>query len=246
MAAKHAKVCFGSELRRLRLQAGMSLRLLARRSGISPVYLSDIENSRKPAPSVEILHTLIHVLHADSDTLMSLAVKSVEQYGGTARKPRLPDSLSADEYLLVMKKKQLLEAEEFKQWLHSTAVVAESKGERKVKKRIRDIITANLLHERPLVLAFDDADDDRSNTAHAYRWDNNVLCGAEKAHICIRHYEGQSEKEALAIYIDTCYREWYSMKNSHTRELYIEALQHTMYILHFVALRASTADEVPV
>lgn len=246
MATKHAKVCFGSELRRLRLQTGMSLRLLARRCSISPVYLSDIENNRKPAPSVGILHALIQVLHADGDELMSLAVKSVEQYGGTARKPRLPDTLSADEYLLVMKKKQELEPEEFRQWLHSNTIPVESKSERKLKKHIRDIVLTNLQNEQPLALDFGDefhyTKSAHKNGAHERRENGTSLHRNTRTYVAIRHYEGQSEKEAIDIYIDTCYREWRSIKTPHARDLYISTLQASTYVLNPIILHVPAAD----
>lgn len=246
MAAKQAKVCFGSELRRLRLQAGMSLRLLARRCSVSPVYLSDIENNRKPAPSLGILHALIQVLHADGDELMSLAVKSVEQYGGTARKPRLPDTLSADEYLLVIKKKQTLEPEEFKQWLQSNALTVESKSERKIKKNIRDIVVANLQDKQPLALDFGDeyynSTSGHKGGAHGQKEKNGSTNGSKKSYVAIRHYEWQSEKEAVDIYIDTCYREWQSIKTPSTRDLYMSTLQAATYVLHLITLHRPVVE----
>lgn len=246
MATKQPEVCFGSEIRRLRLTTGMSLRLLARRCGISPVYLSDIENNRKPAPSVNILHALIHLLQADGDELTRLALKSLDRYGGTARKPRLAEQLSTDEYLLVMKKKQMLAPDEFRAWL-TTTTVSNTKNERRVKKRIRDSIAVRLLREPPLSLGFDDETEQPLPSGIPCRACAGRLCNHCTAQhhppvTAIRQYEGQSEKEALDIFVDTCYREWKSMKTNFARNTYLALLEETSYMLHVVSLRLPSLE----
>lgn len=232
MTTKQPKLYFGSEIRRLRLGAGMSLRLLARRCGISPVYLSDIENNRKPAPSVTILHALIHTLSGDGDELTRLAMKSLEQYGGSIRKPRLSEQLSTDEYLLVMKKKQTLPPSEFKLWLTMISV-SNPRNERRVKQQLREIIIGRLRHEVPLSLGFDE---ERNNSSYFHC--DNVLSPTT----WIRYYESQSEKEALDIFVDTCYREWKSMKTPFARTRYLAVLGESTYVLRNVSLRLSVLE----
>jgi transcriptional regulator with XRE-family HTH domain len=234
MTTKQPKAYFGSEIRRLRLGAGMSLRLLARRCGISPVYLSDIENNRKPAPSVTILHALIHVLSGDGEELTRLAMKSLEQYGGTVRKPRLAEQLSTDEYLLVMKKKQMLPPDEFKAWLAITTI-SNTRNERRIKQQLREIITSRLRHEQPLSLDFDEESHIPSYLPANIPVSSMVL---------IKHYEGQSEKEALDIFVDTCYREWKSMKTPFARTRYLAMIEESIYVIQPVSLRFLTLDSV--
>lgn len=251
MTTKQPKVYFGSEIRRLRLGIGMSLRMLARRCGISPVYLSDIENNRKPAPSVTILHALIHTLSGDGDELTRLAMKSLEQYGGTARKPRLSEQLSTDEYLLVMKKKQTLPPDEFKLWL-TTTTVSNTRNERRVKQRLREIITSRLQHEPPLSLGFDEEFHELpylhshplcrvcAGIARELPTDTSDL--SYPVVTSIKHYEGQTEKESLDIFVDTCYREWKSMKTPFARTRYLAALEGAVYVMRTVSLRLPALD----
>jgi transcriptional regulator with XRE-family HTH domain len=246
MAAKSAKTTFGSEVRKLRLLLGMSLRHLARRVGISPVYLSDIENNRKPAPSAEILQTVITALHADHDEFMRLAMKSVEEYGCVARKPRMSEQLSTDEYLLIVRKKQTLEPDEFKSWLNMTTV-ANTRSERKIKQRIRDIIVARLLKDQQQALDFDAvaANGFARNSTNGVRSSIAVNSGDQLLRMhnrkisSINHYEGQSGKEALEIYVDTCYREWRSIKSDFGRNQYFAGLEQSSYIICTIALSSA-------
>ena len=54
---------FGAFVRQKRMEQGLSLRRLAARLGLSPVYMSNIETDRKPAPSQENLDKLAEELH---------------------------------------------------------------------------------------------------------------------------------------------------------------------------------------
>jgi transcriptional regulator with XRE-family HTH domain len=62
-----SKKTFGDRLRRLRLQCTeyQSLRDFARKVGLSPTYLSHIENNKVPPPSEEVIERLAAALHVD-------------------------------------------------------------------------------------------------------------------------------------------------------------------------------------
>lgn len=70
---------FGAFVRQKRMEQGLSLRRLAARLGLSPVYMSNIETDRKPAPSQENLDKLAKELHlskADRELFLDLAAAS--------------------------------------------------------------------------------------------------------------------------------------------------------------------------
>ena len=54
---------FGSFVREKRQSIGLSLRTLAAKLDLSPVYLSNIENDRRPAPTRAYLERLEQELH---------------------------------------------------------------------------------------------------------------------------------------------------------------------------------------
>ena len=58
---------FGSFVREKRQSIGLSLRTLAAKLDLSPVYLSNIENDRRPAPTRAYLERLEQELHALTD-----------------------------------------------------------------------------------------------------------------------------------------------------------------------------------
>ena len=73
---------FGSYVREKRMARGLSLRALASKLEVSPVYMSNIENDRRPAPIREKLNHLIEILglcQADAERLLDLAAKSRTQ-----------------------------------------------------------------------------------------------------------------------------------------------------------------------
>ena len=53
---------FGSYVREKRMARGLSLRGLAAKLEVSPVYMSNMENDRRPAPTREKLNHLIEIL----------------------------------------------------------------------------------------------------------------------------------------------------------------------------------------
>ena len=52
---------FGSYVREKRMARGLSLRGLAAKLEVSPVYMSNMENDRRPAPTKEKMDRLIEI-----------------------------------------------------------------------------------------------------------------------------------------------------------------------------------------
>ena len=80
---------FGVFVREKRLEKGLKLKTFATLVGISPVYESYIENSKRPAPAERVLIRMVQALclsPEDTERLMSLALTS---HGG----PALPQDL---------------------------------------------------------------------------------------------------------------------------------------------------------
>ena len=67
---------FGSYVRRLRIKRNIGQRELARAIGVSAPYLNDIEKSKRAAPRVDVINTLVQVLGADLETVNDLAGSS--------------------------------------------------------------------------------------------------------------------------------------------------------------------------
>ena len=70
---------FGSFVREHRMSRELSLRSLAAKLEISPVYMSNIETDRKPAPTQEKLDKLVDILglvQYEAEQLLDLAAKS--------------------------------------------------------------------------------------------------------------------------------------------------------------------------
>jgi transcriptional regulator with XRE-family HTH domain len=66
---------FGNTLRRLRLEAGVGLRELARLIDKSAGYMSDVEQDNVPPPSEEIILRISGALQADRNELLKAARK---------------------------------------------------------------------------------------------------------------------------------------------------------------------------
>lgn len=64
---------FGQLLRVLRTESGLGLRELARRIGISPSYLSLVENGKMGPPSSERITQIAGILHVSPSVLMNIA-----------------------------------------------------------------------------------------------------------------------------------------------------------------------------
>lgn len=69
---------FGTFVRQKRMAQGISLRGLAARLDLSPVYMSNIETGRKPAPARENLDKLtleLHLSKEEQELLLDLAAR---------------------------------------------------------------------------------------------------------------------------------------------------------------------------
>ena len=69
MARANIRVLVGRNLRRLRTASGLTQEALAEKTGISSVYISEIERGRKN-PSVLVLADIAHALGADVRDLL--------------------------------------------------------------------------------------------------------------------------------------------------------------------------------
>lgn len=70
---------FGSFLREKRIARGLTLRGMAAKLDLSPVYMSNIENDRRPAPTrayLERLEQELHLNKAETEQMLDLAAKS--------------------------------------------------------------------------------------------------------------------------------------------------------------------------
>lgn len=63
----------GEYIRKKRMERGLSARELARRSGVSQPYLSQLENGKNENPSIEILKKLAKALNISYVELMAIA-----------------------------------------------------------------------------------------------------------------------------------------------------------------------------
>ena len=74
---------FGSYIRRLRIKNDIGQRELAKKIGIAPSYLNDIEKNKRTAPRIDLIKKLSVILKADLDLLYDLA--------GNSKKTVAPD-----------------------------------------------------------------------------------------------------------------------------------------------------------
>jgi transcriptional regulator with XRE-family HTH domain len=63
----------GEELRRLRLEKGVSLREVEKATEVSNAYLSQLENGKTEQPSPRVLHKLAEYYHVPYNRLMEIA-----------------------------------------------------------------------------------------------------------------------------------------------------------------------------
>ena len=73
---------FGSFIKEKRLKIGISLRKFSEQVGISPVYLSNLENDRMPAPKDEVVSTIAKLLLLDEpfSALDATACHQLEEF----------------------------------------------------------------------------------------------------------------------------------------------------------------------
>ena len=67
---------FGSFLREKRMACGLTLRGMAAKLDLSPVYMSNIENDRRAAPSQEYLERMALLLQLDKEVAAEAAGKN--------------------------------------------------------------------------------------------------------------------------------------------------------------------------
>jgi len=93
-------ITFGSFIREKRLESEpyISLRKLAERLGISPVYMSNIETDRNPAPKDDILANMAHILKLDKQDTELMYELAAKTKAYTAVPGDLPEYISANEY----------------------------------------------------------------------------------------------------------------------------------------------------
>lgn len=85
---------FGKTLKEKRMETGLSLREFAGRVGISPGYLSDLENEKVAPPSEKLIMDMAGILGIEKDELLKAAEKvdpEVAEY--VAHEPRAADFL---------------------------------------------------------------------------------------------------------------------------------------------------------
>lgn len=70
-----AEETFGTIIRNLREESGVSLRKLAKLLEMSPAYLSKLERDLLPPPSEEYICSMAEVLETDKDSLLAKAGK---------------------------------------------------------------------------------------------------------------------------------------------------------------------------
>ena len=82
---KHSNISeiFGSYIRRLRIKNNIGQRELAKKIGVAPSYLNDMEKNKRTAPRIDLIKKLSFILKADLNLLNDLA--------GNSKKTLAPD-----------------------------------------------------------------------------------------------------------------------------------------------------------
>ena len=83
MKYKYLSTSFGPLIRKTRLDQGIGQRELAKKIGIAPSYLNDIEKEKRPAPKTTFVKKISKILNLNLNELNDLA--------GTSRKDAAPD-----------------------------------------------------------------------------------------------------------------------------------------------------------
>ena len=68
---------FGSYIRRLRIKNDIGQRELAKKIGVAPSYLNDMEKNKRTAPRTELIKKLSVILKADLDLLYDLIAENL-------------------------------------------------------------------------------------------------------------------------------------------------------------------------
>lgn len=91
---------FGAFIREKRIQKMIKLNAFAKLVGISPVYLSYLENGKRPAPSNQVLNNIILHLVLDSSDTEKLLLLAAETHHRPALPNDLIDYINKNKYVL--------------------------------------------------------------------------------------------------------------------------------------------------
>lgn len=94
------KQTFGAFIREKRIQKMIKLNAFAKLVGISPVYLSYLENGKRPAPSNQVLNNIILHLVLDSSDTEKLLLLAAETHHRPALPNDLIDYINKNKYVL--------------------------------------------------------------------------------------------------------------------------------------------------
>jgi nitrogen PTS system EIIA component len=87
---------FGAAMRLLRIESGISLRVLAQRVGVSGAYLSRVENGHDPAPTPDRLVSIAEALGVPAAVLLDLAQQTGSAVSGYLQRVPAASSLFLD------------------------------------------------------------------------------------------------------------------------------------------------------
>ena len=110
---------FGQVLREARLAKGITLRKFAEQVGVSPTYLSQVEQDNVDPPTAERVHTMATLLGANADEWTALAGRVPEDLPGIIQKEptampellREASGLTADQLRVLMEQARKLKGE---------------------------------------------------------------------------------------------------------------------------------------
>lgn len=110
---------FGQVLRKARLAKGITLRKFAEQVGVSPTYLSQVEQDNVDPPTAERVHTMATLLGANADEWTALAGRVPEDLPGIIQKEptampellREASGLTADQLRVLMEQARKLKGE---------------------------------------------------------------------------------------------------------------------------------------
>lgn len=91
------EITFGSFLRQKRLAKDITLRKMAERLNISPVYMSSIETGRRAAPKNDILQNIAQILLMDKQEQEQMYELAAKSKTFTAVPEDLPEYISENE-----------------------------------------------------------------------------------------------------------------------------------------------------
>lgn len=146
------KKTFGQKIRDYRVEhTHLSLRKLAEMAGISPTYLSRIENDKEPPPSEDIIIRIASALDVDKDQLLSSAdkispdlLKTIREKPGFfpnfIRTVRDFDETSLEDILKLV---QLIQSKSLrmkrKEWQYVEKIIRDLLGEKVSKEELQTI-----------------------------------------------------------------------------------------------------------